>query len=63
MMNVPQTLSADTAALQEMVIARDAEIHNQQILIEKLQAQLSGMQRHRFGQSSEKQNQIELALP
>ena len=69
MMNAPQTLSEDATILQEMVIAldvqiqtRDAEIHNQQILIEKLQAQLSGMQRHRFGQSSEKQNQIELAL-
>lgn len=62
MINAPQFLSDDAAVLQKMVIAHRAEIHNQQILIEKLQAQLSGMQRHRFGQSSEKQNQIEMAL-
>lgn len=76
MLNASISLSHDLHVAHKMIVARDieidhqqaeigtqkAEIHNQQILIDKLQAQLSGMKRHRFGQSSEKQNQIEMAL-
>ena len=57
-----QTAHEIIMAHQSEIGHQQSEIHNQKILIEKLQAQLSGMQRHRFGQSSEKQNQIEMAL-
>ena len=62
MMNVPQTLSEDAAVLQEMVMARDAEIHNKDLLIEKLKHQIFGMKRNRFGSSSESIAQIEMKL-
>ncbi|MCB1563862.1 MAG: IS66 family transposase [Alphaproteobacteria bacterium] len=62
MLSAAETLSDDPAILKDMVVAQSAEIHNQNILIEKLKAQLSGMQRHRFGQSSEKLDQLEMTL-
>jgi transposase len=57
-----QTAHEIIMANQSEIQHQQSEIHNKDILIEKLKAQLSGMQRHRFGQSSEKQNQIEMAL-
>jgi transposase len=62
MMSVPKPLPEDAAVLQEMVMARDAEIHNKDLLIEKLKHQLAGMKRGRFGSSSEALAQIEMAL-
>jgi transposase len=62
MMNVPQTLPEDAAVLQEMVMAHKAEIHNKDILIQKLKHQLAGMKRNRFGSSSEALAQTEMAL-
>jgi len=61
-MNVPQALPEDTALLQEMVRTRDAEIHNKDLLIEKLKHQLFGMKRSRFGSSSEAMAQLEMKL-
>ena len=62
MLNSKIVLPHNLQTAHEIIVAHQSEIHNQQILIEKLQAQLLGMQRHRFGQSSEKQNQIEMEL-
>ena len=62
MLNSKIVLPNNLQTAHEIIMEKQSEIHNQQILIEKLQAQLSGIQRMRFGQSSEKQNQIEMAL-
>ena len=56
------TLPSDLEDAHDMIASYASENHNQKILIAKLQHQLSGMQRHRFGQSSEKMDQIEMAL-
>ena len=42
--------------------AREAELHNRDLLIEKLKHQLAGLRRHRFGAASEALNQLELSL-
>jgi transposase len=62
MLNNPQALPDEAAELKAMVMARDAEIHVKDLLIEKLKHQLSGLQRHRFGASSETLDQLELVL-
>jgi len=62
MSNAVLTLPSDPKELQDLVRSRDIEIYNQNILIAKLQHQLSGMQRHRFGSSSEKLDQMEMTL-
>ena len=62
MTNAPQTLPEDAAVLQNMVVAHRAEIHNKDLLIEKLKHQLAGMKRNRFGSSSEALAQIEMML-
>ncbi|PCJ02695.1 MAG: transposase [Alphaproteobacteria bacterium] len=62
MLNKPTPLPSELSSAHDLITAQGHEIHNQSILIEKLKAQLSGMQRHRFGQSSEKLNQIEMSL-
>ena len=63
------SLPDDVAALKAMVLAsraelaaRDAELRNRDLLIEKLKHQLAGLRRHRFGVTSEALDQLELGL-
>ena len=62
-------LPDDIAALKAMVLssraevaARDAELRNRDLLIEKLKHQLAGLRRQRFGATSEALDQLELGL-
>jgi len=57
-----EKLPDDAATLKEMVAIYEAEIHNRDLLIEKLRHQLSGMKRNRFGSSSESLDQLEMTL-
>src|ERR671911_762090 len=63
----PPALRALAASLQDALAAkerelaaRDAEIHAKTLHIEKLRATLALMKRARFGQSSERLEQLEL---
>ena len=65
----PQALRALAASLQDALAAkerelaaRDAEIHAKTLHIEKLRATLALMKRARFGQSSERLEQLELLI-
>ena len=62
MVEAHEGLPDDTAALQAMVVARDAELRNRDLLIEKLKHQLAGLRRHRFGARSEALDQLALSL-
>ena len=62
-------LPKDVATLKAMVrsqraelAAREADVRNRDLLIEKLRHQLAGLRRQRFGVSSESLDQLELAL-
>ena len=62
-------LPKDVATLQAMVrsaqadlAAREADVRNRDLIIEKLRHQLAGLRRQRFGVSSESLDQLELAL-
>jgi len=62
-------LPDDITQLKAMVLAsraalegREAELHNRDLLIEKLRHQLAGLRRHRFGARSEALDQLELTL-
>ena len=63
------TRDREISTYRNEVNARDTEIsayrneaHARDLLIEKLQHQLAGMRRHRFGVSSETRDQLELTL-
>jgi transposase len=67
--NSSQNKQIDTAALRALLAERDAEIagvkaelHSQNILIEKLKHQLAGLRRHQFGSTSESLDRLELTL-
>ncbi len=69
MLDQAETLPDDPSILKVMVLssraelsAREAELHNRDLLIEKLKHQLAGLRRHRFGAASEALNQLELSL-
>ena len=69
MLEEAHSLPDDIAALKEMVLssraevaARDAELRNRDLLIEKLKHQLAGLRRQRFGATSEALDQLELGL-
>lgn len=62
MTNAPPPLPEDVPALQAMVLERDAEILVRDLMIEKLQHQLAGHQRHRFGARSETADQLALDI-
>ena len=69
MLEEAQALPDDVAALKAMVLtsraelaARDAELRNRDLLIEKLKHQLAGLRRQRFGATSETLDQLELGL-
>ena len=62
-------LPKDVATLQAMVrsaqadlAAREADVRNRDLIIEKLRHQLAGLRRQRFGVSCESLDQLELAL-
>ena len=69
MLEEAHSLPDDIAALKAMVLAsraelaaRDAELRNRDVLIEKLKHQLAGLRRQRFGTASETLDQLELGL-
>ena len=70
MLEEAHSLPDDIAALKAMVLAsraelaaRDAELRNRDLLIEKLKHQLAGLRRQRFGATaSETLDQLELGL-
>ena len=69
MLEEAHSLPDDIAALKAMVLssraelaARDAELRNRDLLIEKLKHQLAGLRRQRFGTASETLDQLELGL-
>ena len=69
MLEAAHSLPDDIAALKAMVLAsraelaaRDAELHNRDLLIEKLKHQLAGLRRQRFGATSEALDQLELGI-
>ena len=58
----PTDLKALVTELSSRVAVQARESKSRDILIEKLRHQLAGLQRHRFGSSSEKLDQLTLAL-
>ena len=69
MLEEAHALPDDIAALKAMVLAsraelaaRDSELRNRDLLIEKLKHQLAGLRRQRFGTASETLDQLELGL-
>ena len=62
MTNTPPILPKDIPALQAMVLQRDAEILVRGLMIEKLQHQLAGHQRHRFEARSGTADQLALDI-
>ncbi len=65
MLDEAESLPDDVAALKAMVLisraelaARDAELRNRDLLIEKLKHQLAGLRRQRFGVGSEALDQL-----
>jgi transposase len=57
-----ESLRAALAARDARLANAEAELKSRDLLIEKLRHQLAGMQRHRFGTSSEAIDQLELRL-
>jgi transposase len=76
MLEAPEDMPGDVAALQAMIGVRDAEIdltkqkltifeteiRSRDYQIEKLKHELAGLRRHRFGSKSESLDQLELTL-
>jgi transposase len=60
--NDADQLKALVIAQQAEITARDAELRSRDLLIEKLEHQLAGLRRHRFGAKSEALDQLELML-
>lgn len=58
----PQALRAFAARLQAEIAARDHEIYAKALHIEKLRAELALLKRARYGQSSERIEQLELLI-
>ncbi len=57
-----QTLPDDPSKLKEMVGALAGELKSRDILIEKLQHQLVGHKRHRFGANFERLDQLQMSF-
>jgi uncharacterized protein involved in exopolysaccharide biosynthesis len=55
-----ETLRAELAAREARLADVEAELKSRDLLIEKLQHQLAGLRRHRFGGSSETLDQLQL---
>ena len=60
MLNALDHLPEDPAKLQDMVTLLTNEVQSQALLIQKLQHQLHGANRHRFGSKSESMDQLQL---
>ena len=60
MLNDFATLPNDPVELQDMVMLLAKEVKSQAMFIEKLQHQLHGANRHRFGSTSESLDQLQL---
>ena len=60
MLNNLESLPNDPAELQDMVTLLAKEVKSQALFIEKLQHQLHGANRHRFGSKSESLEQLQL---
>ena len=58
----PETLRAFAARLQAELAARDSELDDKTLHIEKLEAELALLQRARYGSSSERIEQLELLI-
>lgn len=57
-----EALQAVLAAQENEIAARNEELYNKTLHIEKLKMQIAALRRARFGRSSEKLNQLELLL-
>ena len=62
MLNTAQNLPDEPTELKHLVGLLSSEVKSQALLIEKLQHQLAGMRRQRFGASSEALDQLQLTL-
>lgn len=62
MLTAPQNLPDDARALKAMIAALTADLKSRDLLIEKLEHQLSGLRRQQFGARSEMLDQLELVL-
>ena len=62
MLNDLKSLPSDPVELQGMVTLLASEVKSQALLIERLQHQLHGANRHRFGAKSESLDQLQLSL-
>ena len=62
MLNNLESLPNDPVELQDMVTLLASELKSQALFIEKLQHQLHGANRHRFGSKSETLDQLQLLL-
>ena len=60
MLNNLESLPNDPVELQDMVTLLAKEVKSQALFIEKLQHQLHGANRHRFGSKSESLEQLQL---
>ena len=60
MLNNLESLLNDPAELQDMVTLLAKEVKSQALFIEKLQHELHGANRHRFGSKSESLEQLQL---
>ena len=62
MLSDVKTLPDDPALLKGLITSLTSELTNRDVLIAKLQHQLSGLRRHQFGSRSETIDQLELTL-
>jgi hypothetical protein len=62
MLNEIKTLPNDPALLKGLIVSLTSELTSRDVLIAKLQHQLSGLRRHQFGSRSESIDQLELTL-
>ena len=60
MLDTLKSLPEDPAELQGLVTLLAAEVKSQALMIERLQHQLHGANRHRFGSKSESMEQLQL---
>tara|TARA_R110002096_G_scaffold219471_11_gene407782 strand:+ start:2276 stop:2803 length:528 start_codon:yes stop_codon:yes gene_type:complete len=62
MLDEVKTLPNDPALLKGLIVSLTSELTSRDVLIAKLQHQLSGLRRHQFGSRSESIDQLELTL-
>ena len=62
MLDEVKALPNDPALLKGLIVSLTSELTSRDVLIAKLQHQLSGLRRHQFGSRSESIDQLELTL-